>query len=106
MDLHWECPGTAEHSERAEEKRRAPSIRKSRPRWRRPLSAGASSHAPREGPAGKVGERIGRQHYERNHQSHADDEGQITTQRCMPGELAHTWRITKRFDRNGGAAGK
>src|SRR5260370_33768627 len=23
----------------------------------------------------------------------------------MPGELAHTWRITKRFDRNGGAEG-
>src|SRR5260370_37057838 len=27
-DQRWECPGTAEHSERAEEEWRAPSIRK------------------------------------------------------------------------------
>src|SRR5258708_26892337 len=62
-DQRWECPGTAEHSERAEEEWRAPSVRKLRLGWMRLFSAEASLRAPREGAAGKVGERIGRQHY-------------------------------------------
>src|SRR5260370_32991856 len=88
-DQRWECPGTAEHSERAEEEGRAPSIRKLRPRRKPPLYAGASLHAPREGTACSSGERTGRQHFERSNQSHGNDDGQITTQSSMPCELAH-----------------
>src|SRR6266436_2725107 len=63
LGRRWEYPGTAGHSEQAEEKRRAPSVRKLRLGWMRLFSAGASLRAPSEGAAGKVGERIGRQHY-------------------------------------------